>query len=436
MLVRALGRWSLVAIVINGVIGSAVFVLPGTIGGALGWRSLIAWGAAALLTAAIVFCFAEVASRFDESGGVYLFTREAFGSYAALQIGWMSYFVRAITAATQANLFATYLAEVNGCFGTPAGGVVAATLFIGSIATLNVRGVVGGARTSNFFAYIKLFPLGLFLLIGLVWILRGQTIAHPMAAVPTTGEMLRSTMLLMFAYGGFELVVIPLAEAKEPGKDAPFALLVGLGLSTLIYMLSQAVVLATVANPAANNRVLAESMRVMTGAVGAVSISIAAALSVTGWMASNMLTVPRMSMAMAESGDFPGPLAKVHPVFRTPWISVIAFGGLAWLLSMQASLLQNLSLSAVSRLFVYASVCASLPLFRSRERAGKGRVGPARYLAPAGVYLSVIGVLGAAILAARMNQREAISMVVVVALASLQWLYKKTTARTNPDFAS
>jgi basic amino acid/polyamine antiporter, APA family len=75
-----------------------------------------------------------------------------------------------------------------------------------------------------------------------------------------------------------------------------------------------------------------------------------------------MLAVPRLSMAMAERGDFPAVLARVHPTFRTPWISVIVFATLGWILANQAGLLQNLSLSAVSRLFIYGLVCGAVPV--------------------------------------------------------------------------
>lgn len=424
-LVRALGRGSMVALVLNGIIGSGVFVLPGTVGGALGWPSLIAWTIAALLTASMVFCFAEVASRFTVSGGAYVFTQAAFGSFAGLLVGWLSYFVRTITAATQANLFSTYLAELWPWAGTRVGGIVVMTAFIGMLAAVNIRGVVTGARTSNIFALVKLLPLIAFALLGAVWMIGGHTVTQGAIPEPTTGTWLQNILLLMFAYGGFESAVIPLAEAKDPGRDTPFALLAGLALVTLLYMSSQIVVLATLSDPDATNRALAASMRAMLGAVGAVAITLAALVSVYGWLASNMLTVPRLSMAMAERGDFPRVLATVHPTTRTPWISVVAFASISWLLAIQAGLLQNLSLSAVSRLFVYGFVCAALPALRRKDGRGTSEAGIARYRAPAGMALAVIGVAGALVLAARMNMRECISLGVVVLLAGVQWMVKR-----------
>jgi APA family basic amino acid/polyamine antiporter len=145
-----------------------------------------------------------------------------------------------------------------------------------------------------------------------------------------------------------------------------------------------------------------------------------------------MLSVPRLGMAMADRGDFPAALARVHPTFRTPWVSVLVFAGVSWVLANQAGLLQNLSLSAVSRLFVYGLVCASLPVFRRRDARGSSDVAPARFRAPAGMALAAIGVAASVVLAARMNVREAVTMAVLVALASVYWFAK---ARGGPELA-
>jgi amino acid transporter len=135
-----------------------------------------------------------------------------------------------------------------------------------------------------------------------------------------------------------------------------------------------------------------------------------------------MLTVPRLTMAMAKRGDLPAFLGRVHPTFRTPWISILLFAVLSWLLANQAGLLHNISLSAVSRLFIYGLVCAAMPMLRSKEASGDGSVEAAQFRAPFGMWMAMIGVVIALVLASRMNQREAITMGVTVALATGHWL--------------
>lgn len=419
-LVRSLGRWSLAALVLNTIIGTGIFVLPGTAAARLGWASLWAWGLAALLTAAMVLCFAEVASRFDGAGGAYLYAQSAFGRFAGVQIAWINYFARATAAAAQANAFGTYLGELWPLAGSRVGGVVTSTVFIGFLAAANVRSVSTGARVSNLFALIKMAPLLVFGALGIAWLVLGRGATGLVAGDASAGSWLQLLLLLMFAFGGFESALIPLTEAKNPRRDAPFALFAGLGLVTVVYLAAQLAVLATLSDPGATQRPLAESARVMFGAAGATVIVVAALVSIYGWLASMTLTVPRITMSMAERGDLPAAFGWIHPTFRTPWVSILVFSGVAWLLAVSGGLLQNLSLSAVSRLFVYGTVCASLVVFRRRERLGA--VGGAAFRAPVGGAMAAVGVVTSVVLASRMNAREAVSLALVVAVGLAHWL--------------
>ena len=427
-LVRAIGRWSLVALVLNTIIGTGVFILPGTVGGMLGWAGVWAWVLAALFTAAMIVCFAEVASRFTGAGGAYLYTHAAFGHYVGILMAWMSYFVRCITAAVQANLFVTYLTELWPAAATRPAEIAVTTVFIGAHAAVNIRSVGSGAGVSNVFAAIKAGSLILFGAVGLAWLGSGQGVPAVLGSDGSLGAWLQALLLLMFAYGGFESALIPLAEAKDPRTDAPFALLAGLVLVTVVYLAAQVTVLATLPDPDVNNRPLAESARVMLGAGGAVVITVAALISVYGWVASNMLNVPRLTMAMAERGDLPAFFGRIHPTFRTPVISILIFAGISWALALQAGLLSNLSLSAVSRLLLYGSVCLALPVFRARERRGVNppEVGEARFRIAGGPIFAAIGVGIAVVLSTRMNMREVLSMAGLVVLATAHWWYLRS----------
>jgi amino acid transporter len=236
-------------------------------------------------------------------------------------------------------------------------------------------------------------------------------------------------VLLMFAYGGFESALIPMTEAKDARRDAPFALVMGLVLVTVVYLAAQLTVLVTLSEPAATNRPLAASARVMFGSGGAVLITVVALISVYGWVASNMLNVPRLTMVMAERGALPSFFAKIHPTFRTPWISIVIFAVLSLALALQADLLRNLSLSAVSRLLLYGGVCASLLVFRSREARGISMPGvePAMFRVRGGPILAIIGVALSLLLATRMTGSDGIKMAILVIVATIHWLYLRLT---------
>lgn len=428
-LVRALGRWSLAALVLNGVIGSSVFGLPSVIAGRLGAASPWAWVVAAIGIGVVMACFAELASRFGEAGGPYLYARVAFGRFAGIQMGWLTYLVRLTAAATNANLFVIYLGEFwPAAAGRLAGAGVLLAL-LGPLALVNCRGVGQGARLSAALIVAKLLPLALFVAVGLT-VLGSPPAGPPLPVVAGPREWLDVILLLVFAYGGFEAALIPLGEARNPQADAPFALALCLGTTALIYSTVQAVVIAALPAPAAAARPLAAAGGVLLGPGGAVLMALAALISVYGYLAGAMVNVPRLSYAMAVERDLPPLLGRVHPRFHTPHVSVLVFATLVWLLAASGSFLQNLTLSAVSRLFTYGVVCAALIACRRREERPDARpVPPASFRLPAGKIWAILGIAGTSLLATRMARQELLVLAATALLATLNWTWATRQAR-------
>jgi amino acid transporter len=424
-LVRTIGRWTLTGLVLNGVLGSAIYGLPSVVGGRLGSAAPLAWLLAAVLIGVIIACFAEVASRFSGAGGPYLYAHATFGRFAGVQTGWMAYLARLTASAANANLFVTYLGEFwPGSAGRGAGAAIL-VLLIGGLAIVNYRGVKQGAGVSTAFATVKLVSLLVFVALGLGWVAtRGAVpVASPMDGLD---PWLASLLALVFAYGGFEAALMPMAEAKNPQRDAPVALFLGLVAVTLVYTLGQTVVTLTLSDPVETARPLAESARVFLGAPGAAFMALCALLSTFGYLAGAMVNVPRLTFAMAEQRDLPSPFAAIHPVFRTPHVSIVFYGVLVWLLAVSGSFLQNLTLSAVSRLVTYGLVCAALPVLRKRDGT-PGAPAAAAFRLPGGPVFAALGLLGMLIVATQVSAGEAVIMAVVVALATLHWLRVKDT---------
>ncbi|MEO8138110.1 MAG: APC family permease [Gemmatimonadota bacterium] len=428
-LVRAIGRWSLAALVLNSVIGSSVFGLPSVIAGKLGGASPWAWLLAALGIGVIVACFAEVASRFGEAGGPYLYARVAFGRLAGIEMGWLAYLVRLTASATNANLFVIYLAELwPGAEGPVASRLVLAAILV-PLAAINYRGVTQGARISTVLIAAKLLPLALFVMAGVGFAL-GHPVEFASAQGTTAHPWLDSILLLVFAYGGFEAALVPLGEARNPQRDAPFALFLTLGICAVLYSLVQVVVLAALADPAAAPRPLAAAARVFLGAPGALLMTAAALLSVSGYLAGGMVNVPRLTFAMAERNDLPALFARIHPRFRTPYVSVLVYALLVWLLAVTGGFLQNLTLSAVSRLFTYGLVCAALPVFRARDGQNRSDAPPpAGFRLPSGTIWAVLGVAFSLTLSTRMSLQEMRVLAVTLTLGLVHWLWVQRRTR-------
>lgn len=362
-LVRAIGRWDLTAAIVNGVIGSAIFGLPARLAELTGALSPLAALAAGAGVATIVLCFAEVASRFQDAGGPYLYAREAFGPFVGFQSGWLSFWIRVTSLSANLNVFVAYLAELLPWAGTGAGRAVSMSAVIGVVTAVNVIGVRQATWKVNLFTVAKLLPLALLILLGLGRI-RGDVLASQAVAAP---DWTQAVLLLMFAYGGFEAPLIPAGEAKNPRRDTAFALVVALVLIAGVYTLTQLVVVGVVPQLAGAKAPLAAALGVLLGGPGAVLASLAAMTSVYGYTNGVVLQSPRLLYAMSERGELPRAFARVHPVFRTPDRAILAFALLSLGLALYGGFEWNAVLSAIVRLVTYGLTCAALPVLRMRR---------------------------------------------------------------------
>jgi APA family basic amino acid/polyamine antiporter len=415
-LVRAIGRWSLAALVVNCIIGSGIFGLPSVLAGLVGRASVLTVILAAAPMAVVIACFSEVASRFAQTGGPYLYVREAFGRFMGIQLGWLVWFVRLTANAANANLFVTYLGEFWPHASQPVAKLVILTVLIGILAVINFRGVRAGARVSNAFTAAKLGALGLVAVAGAFHLIATHHIVPEASGSPGANNWARAIVLLVFAYGGFEAALVSAGEAKDPRRDMPFGLFAGLITCAVLYGLIQGVVVGVLPDPGHSERPLADVARILMGHGGAALITAGALFSGYGYLSGNMLAAPRITFALAERGDFPSVFALVHPRFRTPYFSIFTFAMLVWLLALFGSFAGNATLSAGSRLFYYGVVCAALPVLRSKQKT------LAVFQLPGGTVWAILGVLICAGLLTRIEYNKSLILVAAVAVALLNWL--------------
>jgi len=415
-LVRAIGRWSLAALVVNSIIGSGVFGLPATIAGLVGTASPVAVLLAGAAIGVIMACFAEVSSQFTEAGGPYLYARVAFGRFMGIQVGWMLWLARLTAPAANANLFVNYLAEFYPHAIQPIPRFMILSLLFGLLAAVNYRGVRAGTQVSNVFTVAKLLPLGIVCAAGAFYLIATHQLFPAASSSAGANSWLKAMLLLIFAYGGFEAALTPMGEAKNPRRDAAFGLLVALVTCALIYTLIQWIVVGVLPDSAHSDRPLAEVARVTMGHGGAAMIAIGALVSVYGYLSANMLAVPRITFALAEQGDFPPVFAAVHAKFRTPYFSILIFALLTWLLALFGSFSWNVTLSAVTRLAYYGLVCAALPVLRRKQPEA------AWFRLPGGPAFAVVGVLICLVLVTRVDLTKSLILIATVAAALLNWL--------------
>jgi basic amino acid/polyamine antiporter, APA family len=415
-LVRAIGRWSLAALIVNCIIGSGVFGLPSVLAGLLGRASVLAVVLAAAAMAVIMACVAEVASRFTETGGAYLYAREAFGRFMGIQVGWLVWFVRLTASAANANLFVTYLGEFWPRSTQPIPKLVILTVLIGALAAINFRGVRAGTHVSNAFTAAKLGALGLVCVAGAFYLIATHHVIPLATSSPAESAWARAMVLLIFAYGGFEAALVSAGEAKDPQRDMPFGLFAALITCAVVYGLIQWVVVGVLPDPAHSQRPLADVARVVMGSGGAALIALGALFSTYGYLSGNMLAAPRITFAFAERGDFPAWFGLVHARFRTPYFSIFVFAALAWALALFGNFTWNVTLSAGSRLFYYGVICAALPVLRRKQKTA------AWFQLPGGTALSVLGVLLCIGLLTQIEYSKSLILIAAVAVAFVNWL--------------
>lgn len=418
-LVRAIGRWSLTAAVINGVIGSGIFGMPSAVAGLVG-----VWSPVAVLLAggsifAVVLCFAEVGSRFEDAGGPYLYTREAFGPAVGFQVGWLHVWTRLLSAAAVLNILISYLGLLIPAVGAPAWRAITMTAGMGFVTWINVRGVRQAAWAVNSFTIAKLLPLFLLIALG-IFSLKREVLATQAVESPSWIEAL---LLLVFAYGGFESSVVTASETRDPKRDTAFALIMGMATVTLVYALVQLAVIGVLPNAARSATPVASALGELLGPAGLVIGSLAVIVSVYGWLTGFALTTPRILYSMAERREVPAFLSEVHPGFRTPHKAILINSAVALGLGLYGSFTQTATLAAVTRLGYYGLTCGALIILRRRANLAPG------FRMPGGRIIAVIGIAFCGWLLGTRNLTQAWTLIIIVALGGLFWLGSKRKSK-------
>ncbi|MGH7480973.1 MAG: APC family permease [Longimicrobiales bacterium] len=362
-LVRAVSRWEIVGIAMNDVIGSGVYLLPAAaallLGPASVWAVVLA-GAAVML---LVLCFAEASSYFDQPGGGYLYTREAFGPFIGFEVGWMTWLARVASVASLSNGFAlaTSFLWPAATEGWVRAAVITAPLLL--LTWINVVGVKPGARMAVGLTIAKTLPLLFFVAVGLFavdWSRLGPIEAPELS---TLGE---ASLLLLFAYAGFENTPAAAGEYRNPKRDVPFALITMITIVTLLYALVQIVALGTLPGLATADSPLAESAALFIGAWAGILMTIGAMISIEGNVGNTTLIGPRYLFAIARDGYGPRALARVHPRYRTPAVAIVTQTTVALALALSGSFVQLAMLSIIARLATYIGTAAAVPFLRRR----------------------------------------------------------------------
>ncbi len=359
-----MGTWGAVFLSLNGMIGAAIFGLPGKLDAAVGpfapWLLLIA-GCGVML---IALCYADLATRFDATGGSQLYAGTAFGPFVGFQAGWLIYASRA--AALGAN--ATVLAAYAGALWRPLDGPVTIIVTIAAITVINIVGLRRAIDVLGGLTILKLLPLLLLVLLGL-----GAVVPMAAPSLPRFDAVEGIALAALYAFVGFEAATVPAGETREPKRAIPIALLAAVAGVTLLYVAIQLVYAAS--GIGQSDTPLAALAAMQMGPLGTTLLGLTAIASVLANQLSLVTSTSRLTYGMAEQGLLPRWFAYVSPRFATPSASIATLGALGLGLALSGSFIFLAVVSSLARLFAYLACIAAVPrldALAGRVRWGRG----------------------------------------------------------------
>jgi basic amino acid/polyamine antiporter, APA family len=375
-LARRLGPFDATMIVMGGIIGSGIFMNPAVVARQVPHPLLIlgAWLAGGMIAMIGAFIYAELAARRPHVGGQYAYLRECYHPLIAFLFGWSLFLVSDCGGmAAVAVIFARYFIELTG---VPLSDVLVAILALGVLTLVNCLGVRTGSSVQNFFMVTKILAILLLVGFGLRLIFHSGGIAGA-EAVPTpplSFDLLTTfgaaLVPVLFAYGGWQTANFVAGEIREPERNLPRGLIIGVAGVVALYLAVNLVCVGTL-----GARGLAETgtpatavMRMALGEKGASLIAVGIAISTLGFLSQSILTAPRVYYAMAQDGLFFKSVAWLHPRTRVPVVAIVLQGGLAMLLTFSGTYEQLLSY-VVSDDFLFFGLSASC-IFILRKRTG------------------------------------------------------------------
>jgi basic amino acid/polyamine antiporter, APA family len=370
-LVRGIGRWGLVALTVNCVVGAGILGLPGKVYALAG--NLTGWviAGAALLATAAALCLAELGSRFDGTGGPALYCREAFGPWGGFVAGWLLWTATVLGAASLLNLFAGLVWPEQR---------IAIVIALGAAMTaVTLIGIAGSNAASTLLTLLKLSLLVGFVAIGLH--------APAAAAIPPPGPLdpTGAIVLLFFAFVGFERPTAVAGEVADARRAMPFALVSGMAVVTLLYSAIFAVCLRSVPDLATSAQPVRDlAGRILAGKVGGALTGAAAAI-ILGTIATQWITAPRVVLALAQAGQLPAILTRVSGRRGTPDWAILLTGTASIILALTGEFVATVTASSASRLMIFIACAAAM--IRLRKGARKSR---ARFRLPAGVAVAMV----------------------------------------------
>jgi APA family basic amino acid/polyamine antiporter len=364
-------------LVVGAIIGADIYVASAFGAGLLGPFSLVVWVIAGIIAMVIALCFAQCAAMLPKVGGSYAYAHAAWGAFAGFIVGWSLWLAEWMSLAVFPVAFVQYL-----MFFLPGLSLISQAaikvLFVIFLIVTNIVGVKAAGRTNDVLTIVKLAPLVFFVVVGLSYMVLNTTssAANFSPFAPFGFGNFGSTLVLIFwAYAGFEISTIPAEEIRDPSRTIPRAIILGMLIVTIFYLITNIVLfgirpwylLQNDSAPLATATYAALSSIPTLALVGGAIVGCGALVSVAGSDESGMIGTSRLGYALAADGLFPRAFARVHPKFKTPYLGII----IQAVTALAAAIVGNLSMLIATSVFfmaiAYVATCASIFSLRRKD---------------------------------------------------------------------
>ncbi len=403
---RRLGLFDAVMVVVGGIIGAGIFINPAIVAQRVGTAPLtiVAWGLGGLAAVVGALCFAELGSRRPEAGGGYVYLKEGFGPLPAFLYGWTQLLViNTGGIAAVAMTFAFYTVSLFD-LGADATRPLAVAVIV-LLSGVNYFGIRPGSIVQNIFTVLKLLAIAVLVFVGLV-LAGGEAVmtADPAGVsgltVPSgtwgvVGALGAALVPVLFAYGGWQHLNNVGAEIRRPERNLPVAVIAGVLVVVLCYVTINLAYLRSlgVAGLAASTAPAADTMRGVTGEVGARIIAAGIVCSTFGFVNLVILAAPRIYQAMADDGVFFRRAARLHPRWHAPSAAILIQGVWAVGLTLTGTYAQLLDYVVFGDWIFFGLITATLFAYRRREA---GVPTPGVFRLPGYPYLPLLMLVAAA----------------------------------------
>ena len=365
-------------LVVGAIIGADIYVASALGARLLGSWSLIVWVLAGIIAIVIALCFAQCAALLPRVGGPYAYAHAAWGTFAGFIVGWSLWLAEWLSLAVFPVAFVQYLMFFVNL--DPISQVVVKTLFVAFLIITNIVGVKAAGRTNDVLTLVKLFPLVFFVAVGLFYI-ASNTATAVMNLQPSSlvnfGNFGSALVLIFWAYAGFEISTIPTEEIKEPGKTIPKAIMLGISIVIIFYLITNVVLFAVMGSKALADPMVTAPLATATNmmlksipalaVIGGIIVGGGALISVAGSDESGMIGTSRLGYALAADGLFPRVFAKIHPKFKTPYLGILIQATTALVAAIIGQLGMLIATSVFFMAIAYVATSASIFSLRKKN---------------------------------------------------------------------